>query len=103
MIAGIGVDLCSISRIEGILNREGPDGPFFRRVFTPAEQAEAEHRHNKAEYYAARFAVSWKACITKTAALTSACTAPFQNFSRKPEYRPFTFPSQPKATALSLS
>ena len=57
MIAGIGVDLCSISRIEGILNREGPDGPFFRRVFTPAEQAEAEYRHNKAEYYAARFAV----------------------------------------------
>lgn len=57
MIAGIGVDLCSISRIEKILQREGPDGPFFRRAFTPAEQAEGERRHNKAEFYAARFAV----------------------------------------------
>ena len=57
MIAGIGVDLCSISRIEKILQREGPDGPFFRRAFTPAEQAEGERRHNKAEFYAARFDV----------------------------------------------
>ena len=57
MIIGIGVDLCSISRIQKILEREGPDGPFFRRAFTPAEQAEGESRHNKAEFYAARFAV----------------------------------------------
>ena len=57
MITGIGVDLCSVSRIEKILEREGPDGPFFRRAFTPAEQAESESRHNKAEFFAARFAV----------------------------------------------
>ena len=70
MIIGIGVDLCSISRIEKILEREGPDGPFFRRAFTPAEQAEGESRHNKAEFYAARFAVKeavYKAVAPHTA------------------------------------
>jgi holo-[acyl-carrier protein] synthase len=57
MIIGIGVDLCSISRIEKILEREGLNGPFFRRAFTSAEQQEAEARHDKAAFYAARFAV----------------------------------------------
>lgn len=57
MIIGIGTDLCSISRIQKIIDREGLDGAFFRRAFTPAEQAEAAARHDKAAFYAARFAV----------------------------------------------
>lgn len=57
MIIGIGVDLCRISRVEKILEREGADGAFFRRAFTQEERHEAETRHNLAEYYAARFAV----------------------------------------------
>ena len=57
MIIGIGVDLCAISRIQAILDRGGTDDSFFRRAFTAAEQAEAETRHDKAAFYAARFAV----------------------------------------------
>ena len=57
MIVGVGTDLCCISRIQKIIDREGLDGAFFRRVFTPAEQAEAAARHDKAAFYAARFAV----------------------------------------------
>ncbi len=57
MIIGIGIDSCSIARIEKLMEREGPDGAFFRRTFTPAERREAEIRHHRAEFYAARFAV----------------------------------------------
>ena len=70
MIVGIGVDLCSISRVQKILDREGTDGPFFRRAFTEAEQREAAKRHNKAEFLAARFAVKeavYKAVAPHTA------------------------------------
>ena len=57
MVKGIGVDLCSISRIQKILDREGPEGAFFRRAFSAAEREAASHRHDLAAYYAARFAV----------------------------------------------
>ena len=57
MIKGIGIDLCMISRIQRILDREGPDGPFFRRTFTSAEQQESVGKHDLASFLAARFAV----------------------------------------------
>ena len=57
MIRGIGTDLCMISRIQKILDREGPDGPFFQRAFTEEERRDAEGRHDLAAFYAARFAV----------------------------------------------
>lgn len=57
MVKGVGVDLCSISRIQKILDREGPDGAFFRRAFSEVEQETASLRHDLAAYYAARFAV----------------------------------------------
>ena len=57
MIKGVGIDLCLISRIQRILDREGEDGAFFRRAFTSSEYLEASDRHDKAAYYAARFAV----------------------------------------------
>ncbi|MCR5089848.1 MAG: holo-ACP synthase [Oscillospiraceae bacterium] len=57
MIHGIGFDLCQISRIQNILDREGPDGSFFLHCFTAAERAEGRCRGNRADFYAARFAV----------------------------------------------
>ena len=57
MVKGIGLDLCGISRIQSILDREGPEGAFFRRAFSDAEREEASLRHDLAAFYAARFAV----------------------------------------------
>lgn len=57
MVKGIGLDLCSISRIQNILDREGPEGAFFRRAFANVEREEASLRHDLAAFYAARFAV----------------------------------------------
>ena len=57
MVKGIGLDLCGISRIQRILDREGAEGAFFRRAFSEAEREEASLRHDLAAFYAARFAV----------------------------------------------
>ena len=76
MIVGIGVDLCSISRVNQILEREGMEGPFFRRTFTPAEQKEALAHSNPAAFFAARFAV--KEAVFKAVA---------PHTSKKPELR----------------
>ncbi len=57
MIRGIGIDSCMISRIQKIIDREGLDGPFIRRVFSEAERGEAAGKHHRADFYAARFAV----------------------------------------------
>ena len=46
-----------ISRVQHILEREGPDGPFFRRAFTLDEQHEADGKRDRAAFFAARFAV----------------------------------------------
>ena len=55
MIAGIGVDIVDIARIQGMLDRYGER--FLRRVFTEAETAYAMSGANKAERLAGRFAV----------------------------------------------
>jgi holo-[acyl-carrier protein] synthase len=57
VIAGIGVDVCDVGRIERALTARS--GAAFRaRVFTPAEQAycEGSGRRVRYESYAARFA-----------------------------------------------
>lgn len=59
MIIGIGNDLSNIERIEATLNKYGER--FVQRVFTPAEQAKAAKRTNKAATYAKRFAAK-EAC-----------------------------------------
>ena len=52
-IAGLGVDLCEIARIERAIARH----PTFRdRVFTPEEIAYCESKARPAESYAGRFA-----------------------------------------------
>ena len=56
-IMGIGVDLCRISRIQKIIDRDGLDSAFFNKTFTDSERKESETRHDKAAFFAARFAV----------------------------------------------
>lgn len=55
MIAGIGVDIVDISRIQVLLDRYGER--FLRRVYTEAETAYAMGGAHKAERLAGRFAV----------------------------------------------
>lgn len=55
MIAGIGIDLVSIERIETAVARYG--GRFARRVFTAGELDYCMSRQRGGESYAARFAV----------------------------------------------
>ncbi len=54
-IVGLGMDICSVERIQRIL-----DGPraerFLERVYTPAERALCGARADAASAYAARFA-----------------------------------------------
>jgi holo-[acyl-carrier protein] synthase len=54
VIRGIGVDICSIERIEQILNRHGDI--FAKRVFTEGERKRAGHGMVMAERLSARFA-----------------------------------------------
>ena len=55
MIAGTGVDLVEIQRIEDLGKRHGDR--FLRRVFTEAEIAHCSGRPACYQHYAARFAV----------------------------------------------
>jgi len=54
-IAGLGLDLVQIERIEDLLRRRGPRARD--RLFTAAEQAYCERRARAAASYAGRFAV----------------------------------------------
>ena len=52
-VVGVGVDLCDVERMRGVLART----PTFRdRVFTDAERERCERPRDPAERYAARFA-----------------------------------------------
>jgi holo-[acyl-carrier protein] synthase len=55
MIAGIGVDIVDIARIQALLEKYGDR--FLRRVYTEAETAYAMSGANRAERLAGRFAV----------------------------------------------
>lgn len=54
MIAGTGVDLAEVGRIQRAAERFGQR--FIERVFTPREIAYAERKASRYERYAARFA-----------------------------------------------
>ncbi len=54
MILGVGVDLCPVDRIEGILARHG--ALFTNRVFTETEMRYAQKFSSQGERLAARFA-----------------------------------------------
>ncbi|SEL17808.1 holo-[acyl-carrier protein] synthase [Stigmatella aurantiaca] len=54
-IVGLGMDICSVERIQRIL--QGPRGErFLERVYTAAERALCSGRADAASAYAARFA-----------------------------------------------
>ena len=54
MIAGIGVDLCEVERIESAIARHGER--LLARLYTPAERSYCESRPNRMERFAGRFA-----------------------------------------------
>jgi holo-[acyl-carrier protein] synthase len=54
MIAGIGVDLANVPRVEGLLSRHGDR--FVRRILTEAEVAEIGSTGRPARFIAKRFA-----------------------------------------------
>ena len=55
MIIGVGHDICDQRRIARLATRFGEK--FTRRIYSAAEQAELELRHNRVAYLAGRFAV----------------------------------------------
>lgn len=59
MIIGLGSDICDVRRIEAVLARHGER--FLDRIYTATERAKAEHRANRVETYAKRFAAK-EAC-----------------------------------------
>ncbi len=75
MVKGIGIDMVSITEMQGFIEGFSTDMPcscaFVRHTFTPAEIAEARTRHNVASYFAGRFAVK-KAVFKALAHLTPA-------------------------------
>jgi holo-[acyl-carrier protein] synthase len=54
MILSIGIDIIEISRVEGVLSRQGRR--FQQRVFTADEVEYCERRASRVSSYAARFA-----------------------------------------------
>jgi len=54
MIAGIGVDLCEVDRMETAIVRHGER--LLTRIYTEAERAYCESKPNRMERYAGRFA-----------------------------------------------
>jgi holo-[acyl-carrier protein] synthase len=54
MIAGIGIDAVAISRIDRLLELRGER--FLKKVFSAAEIEEGMKRHDRAAFFAVRFA-----------------------------------------------
>lgn len=67
MIAGTGVDLLDIRRIEGISSRQSDR--FFNRIFTKTEQDFCNKRLRKIESFAKMFAI--KEAVIKAISVTS--------------------------------
>lgn len=54
MIAGLGMDLIEVARMQQVLERHGPR--FLCHVFTPEEQNDAPRGEGRVRYYAGRWA-----------------------------------------------
>ena len=65
MIVGVGVDMCAIGHIEGVIERNGQR--FLDRCFTKHEQAECGTGPTMSKRYAVRFAA--KEALMKAAGL----------------------------------
>lgn len=53
-IAGVGIDICDVARIESLIKRHGD--AFLKKIFTDAEIAYCSGRADSAQRYAARYA-----------------------------------------------
>ncbi len=53
-IAGVGIDICDVARIERLINQYGD--AFLKKIFTDAEIAYCRGRADSAQRYAARYA-----------------------------------------------
>lgn len=104
MIRGIGVDTVDISEVRRYLADTLLSEPFIRYTFTAAEISAAGHCTDKAEYYAARFAV--KETVFKAIAhLTKEKYFDFRivetlNF---PDGSPYVNTAEPLATILKAA
>ena len=98
MIVGIGTDVVSIERIQGVLDRHGER--FVKRVLTPAERARFARTKLKASHLAKR----WAAKEAFSKAIGTGIHAPFtwQSISvgRDPKGKPLLIPSPEMARHL---
>ena len=86
MIVGIGTDVVSIERIQGVLDRHGER--FVKRVLTPAERTRFERTKLKANHLAKR----WAAKEAFSKAIGTGIHAPFTwhciSVTRNPKGKP---------------
>ena len=98
MIVGIGTDVVSIARIQGVLDRHGER--FVNRVLTPEERTRFHKTRAKASHLAKR----WAAKEAFAKAIGTGIHAPFtwQSISvgRDPKGKPLVIPSAPMAAHL---
>ena len=98
MIVGIGTDVVSIERIQGVLDRHGER--FVKRVLTPQERARFERTKMKASHLAKR----WAAKEAFSKAIGTGIHAPFtwQSIAvgRDPKGKPLVVPSAAMAKHL---
>ena len=71
MIAGVGIDIVEVARIERMLDRFSDE--FLARVFTAAELAEGARRHRAPTFYAGRWAVKEAASKALGCGIGSCC------------------------------
>ena len=91
MIIGVGHDICDQRRIARLAARFGDR--FTTRIFSAAERAELEFRHNRTAYLAGRFAV--KEAVYKALSATDQAGMHWQHAQ--------TLSSSSGAPVLSLS
>ena len=98
MIVGIGTDVVSIERIQGVLDRHGER--FVKRVLTPAERARFARTKLKASHLAKR----WAAKEAFSKAIGTGIHAPFTwqsiTVGRDPRGKPLVIPSPEMARHL---
>jgi holo-[acyl-carrier protein] synthase len=98
VIVGIGTDVVSIERIQGVLDRHGER--FVNRVLTPEERA----RFHKTKAKASHLAKRWAAKEAFSKAIGTGIHAPFtwQSISvgRDPKGKPLVIPNAPMESHL---
>ncbi len=98
MILGIGTDVVSIERIQGVLDRHGER--FVNRVLTPPERARFERTKMKASHLAKR----WAAKEAFSKAIGTGIHPPFTwqsiTVGRDPKGKPLVIPSPDMARHL---